>query len=171
MEREDPLNDWNEIGSDNDEELAALFRSLDAPAPSSQFLARTMRAVKREPLPAGRKPLRNSITPLIGWAAALAIVTVSVWATAVSQPMLVSGFSMLVSNGIGIGVWLMQFSGTGFALQDVFTSTALAFSKAAMTKEGTTGLLLTVAMAAFALSALHRLLMSDGEGSSWQEVS
>jgi hypothetical protein len=157
MEHEDPLVD--------------LFKTLEAPAPSSTFVARTMRAVKRAPLPAGRKPLRSPLTALAGWAAALAIVAASAWMMTISQPGLASGFSVLVSKGIAIGVWLTQFSGTGFALLDVFASTGLAFSKAAVTKEGTTGLLLTAAIGAFALSALRRLLMPEREGSSWQEVS
>jgi hypothetical protein len=171
MEREDPLAEWNEIGAETDEELAALFKSLEAPAPPSGFLARTMRAVKRAPLPAGRRPLRSPFTSVIGWAGAIAIVTGTFWMIAATQPLWASGFSRLLTSGIGIGVWLVQFSGAGFALADVFASTGLAFSKAAVTKEGTTGLLLTAAMGAFALSALRRLLVSDGEGSSWQELS
>ena len=171
MEREDSMNEWNQIGSENDTELAALFKRLEEPAPSAHFLARTMRAVKREPLPAGRRRLRSPLTSSFGWAAAVAIVVISVWLIAVNHPTLGTGFGMLVTNGIAIGLWLVQFAGTGFAILDVFASTGLAFSKAAVTIEGTTGLLLTAAVGAFALSALHRLLMSDGEGSSWPELS
>jgi hypothetical protein len=171
MEHENPLADRNEIVLESDEGLAALFRSLERPAPSAGFLARTMMAVQREPIPAGRKPLRSPLTSLIGWAAAIAIIAVPVWMIAASQAFWAAGFTRLVTSGVGVGMWLVQFAGTGFALLDVFTSTGLAVSKAVMTREGTTGLLLTVAVGAFALSALHRLLMSDGEGSSWQELS
>jgi hypothetical protein len=171
MERENPLEEWNEIGLPSDETLAALFKSLEEPAPSSRFLAQTMRAVKRVQLPAGRRPLRSPFTSLIGWAAAIAIMAFSVWTMIISQPLLATGFGVLVTKGIGIGVWLVQFAGTGSALLNVFASMGLAFSKAAVTIEGTTGLLLTAALGAFALSTLHRLLMSDAEGSSWQEVS
>jgi hypothetical protein len=170
MERKDPLDDSNGM-PESDEELAALFRRLEPPMPSAGFLARTMQAVQREPLPAGRKPLRSPLISVIGWAAAIAIIAVPVWMIAASQAFWASGFSRLVTSGVGVGMWLVQFAGAGFAVLDVFTSTGLAVSKAVMTREGTTGLLLTVAMGAFALSALHRLLMSDGEGSSWQRLS
>jgi hypothetical protein len=156
---------------EHDDRLVDLFKTMEAPSPSPAFVVRTMRAVKRAPLPAGRRPLRGPFTTLAGWAAAVVIVAASAWMMAVGQPALASGFSVLVSKGIAIGIWLTQFSGAGFALLDVFASTGLAFSKAAVTKEGTTGLLLTAAIGAFALSALRRLLMSEREGSSWQEVS
>jgi hypothetical protein len=172
MEREDPLEPLNETGSWHDQELAALFKRIEPPTPSSSFVAKTMRAVKREPLPDGRRPLRNPFPSVIGWAAAAALAGVGLCIAVMSQPLLASAFGALVTNGVGIGVRLVQFAGTGFAVMDFFASTGLAFSKAAVTREGTAGLLLTAVVGALALSALHRLLMSDGEGSSWrQELS
>ena len=72
MERDNPLDGLN------DEQLIALFKSVDAPAPSADFAARTMRAVLRAPLPAGRKALRDPLTAMFGWAAVIAAVALSV---------------------------------------------------------------------------------------------
>jgi hypothetical protein len=56
-------------------------------------------------------------------------------------------------------------------LLDVLATTGLAVSRAAATTEGTAGLLLTALVGALSLSALHRLLMTEGEDSRWQEAS
>ena len=47
MEPESPLNPSSPL---TEEQLAALVRRVDGPAPSADFVARTMRAVKRAPL-------------------------------------------------------------------------------------------------------------------------
>ena len=87
------------------------------------FAERTMRAVKRAPLPAGRQRLRSPLAGLVGWAALIAGVAISSWAIAMTQPELASTFTRLFSRGVGIGVWLMQFASAGLALSDVFTTT------------------------------------------------
>ena len=156
-----------------DARLSELFRSIEAPGPSPHFAERTMKAVKRAPLPAGRLPLRSPLAGLVGWAALIAAVAISSWAIAMTQPQLASTFTRLISRGIGIGVWLIQFAGAGLALSDVFTKTGLAVTRAAVTREGSTGLLFITAMGAFSLSALHRLLISEGPergASQWQEL-
>ena len=156
----------------HDDQLSALFRSIETPAPSSHFAERTMKAVRRAPLPAGRRPLRNPLAGLVGWVALIAGVAISSWAIAATQPQFASTFTRLVSGGIGVGVWLMQFASTGLALSDVFTTTGLAVTRAVVTREGSTGLVLISAMGALSLSALHRLLMSEPERgvSQWQEL-
>ena len=55
MELEDPLK--------REDELRTLFRSVEAPAPSADFAER-MRAVTREPLPAGRRALRSPLASM-----------------------------------------------------------------------------------------------------------
>ena len=65
----------------------------------------------------------------------------------------------------------MQFSQMGLRLLDVLATAGLAVSRAAVTAEGTTGLVLTALVGALSLSALHRLLISKGEDSPWQELS
>ena len=165
MERDNPLDDVN------DEPLLALFELVDTPAPSRDFAARTMRAVKRAPLPAGRKALRDPLASMLGWAAVIAAVALAVWTIALSQPIVAASFSRLITRGVGTGVWLMQFGQTGLRLVDVLATTGLAVSRALGTAEGTTGLVLTAVVGALSLSALHRLLISEREDSQWQELS
>jgi hypothetical protein len=165
MERENPLDDVN------DDELLMLFRSIDAPAPSRDFAARTMRAVLRAPLPAGRRALRDPLQSMFGWAAVIAAVAFAVLAIALNQPIVAVSFSRLITRGVGTGMWLMQFGQTALRLLDVLSTAGLAVSRAAVTAEGTTGLVLTAVVGALSLSALHRLLISEGEGSQWQGLS
>lgn len=165
MERDNPRNDLE------DEQLLALFELVEAPAPTPGFTARTMRAVMRAPLPAGRKVLRDPLASMLGWAAVIAAVAFAVLAIALSQPIVVASFSRLITRGVGTGVWLMQFGQTGLRVLDVLTTTGIAVSRAAGTIEGTTGLVLTAVVGAVSLSALHRLLISEGEDPQWQELS
>lgn len=158
---------------EHDDPLIALFRRADGPAPSADFVARTMRAVRHEPLPEGRRRLRNPVTLLAGWAAVIAGVSLSALAIAVHQPIFAATFTAILSDGISAGMWLMQFAGTGLALLDVFTNTGLAVSRAALTTEGSVGLVLVAVTAAVSLSALHRLLTMDGPERGvpqWQEL-
>ena len=165
MERDDQLNDVT------DEQLIALFKSVDGPAPAADFAARTMRAVVRASLPPGRKTLRNPLASMFGWAAVIAAVALSVLTIVLSQPIVASSFSRLITRGVGTGVWLMQFVQTGLSVLNVLTTTGLAVSRAAVTAEGTTALVLTAVVGALSLSALHRLLISEGDNSQWQELS
>ena len=130
-----------------------------------------MRAVVHAPLPAGRKALRDPLASMLGWATVIAAVALAVLAIALSQPIVAASFSRLITRGVGTGVWLLQFGQMGLRLLDVLTTTGLAVSRAAATAEGMTGLVLTAVVGAVSLSALHRLLISEGEDSQWQELS
>jgi hypothetical protein len=165
MERDNPIDGMS------DAQLLALFKSVDTPAPSADFATRTLRAVKRAPLPAGRKPLRDPLVSMFGWAAVVAAVALSLGAIALSQPLVASSFSRLITRGVGTGVWLMQLAHTLTTVMDVLTTTGLAVLRAVSTTEGTTGLVLTAVVGAISLSALHRLLISEGEETQWQELS
>jgi hypothetical protein len=165
MERDDPRNGMR------DEQFLALFKDAGAPAPSREFAARTMRAVRRAPLPAGRRALRDPLAAMFGWAAVIAAVALSVFGILASQPIVAAGFSRLITRGVGTGVWLMQFGQTALRLLDVLITTGSAVSRAAVTAEGTAGLVLSVVVAALSLSALHRLLISKREDPRWQELS
>ena len=165
MERDDPRNDLD------DEQMLALFALVDTPAPSPGFTSRTMRAVVHAPLPAGRKALRDPLAAMLGWAAVISSVAFALLAVVLSQPILTAGFSRLITRGVGTGVWLMQFGQMGLRLLDVLTTTGVAVLRAVATTEGTTGLVLTAIVGAMSLSALHRLLISEGEDSQWQELS
>jgi hypothetical protein len=171
MGHEDPLKDAKLHDDEVDSQLLTLFRSVEAPAPSADFAARAMRAVTREPLPAGRRSLRSPLASLFGWAAVIAGVALSALAVVLTQPVFASMFSRVFSRSIGVGVWLIQLSTAARALLDVLTTTGLAVSRAAATTEGTTGLVLIAVVGALSLSALHRLLISEGEGRQWQELS
>ena len=165
MERNDPFDD---VG---DEQLLELFRQAEAPAPSADFASRTMRAVMREPVPAGRTALRDPLRSLLGWAAVIAAVGLTVLAIVLTQPLVASSFSRLITHGVGTGVWLMQFAQTGVRILGLLATTAAAVSRAMVTTEGTTGLVLTAVVGALSLSALHRLLISKREDEQWQELS
>jgi hypothetical protein len=165
MERDNPIDGIS------DAQLLALFQSVDTPAPSADFATRTLRAVKRAPLPAGRKPLRDPLVSMFGWAAVIAAVALSLGAISFSQPLVASAFSRLITRGVGTGVWLMQLARTLTTVLDVLTTTGLAVLRAVSTTEGTTGLVLTAVVGAISLSALHRLLISEGEETQWQELS
>jgi hypothetical protein len=165
MEREDPLN-----ATLSDEELLALFKQVDAGAPPAHFVARTMQAVKRAPLPEGRKPLRDPLASLLGWAALIASVSLSALMVVSAYPMTGALFTNLVGRGVGIGVWLMQFRGAVLALANVFATTGLAVARAAATREGTAGLVLMAVIGVVSLSLLHRLLIREGEDPQWQEL-
>ena len=161
----------NRIDAVEDEQMHALFKSVTPPSPPADFAARTMRAVARAPLPAGRKPLRDPLISMFGWAAVIAAVALSVMAIGLSQPIIAASFSRLITHGVGTGVWLIQLGQALSRVLEVLTTTGLAVTRAAATTEGTTGLVLTAAVGALSLSALHRLLISEGEETPWQELS
>jgi hypothetical protein len=167
MEREDPRD---APGTLSEEELVALFKQVDVVLPSTGFVARTMQAVKRAPLPPGRKPLGDPLMSLFGWAALIASVSLSALMIVTTYPFLGALFTGLVGRGVGIGVWLMQFRGAVLALVNVFATTGLAVARAAATTEGTAGLVLMAVIGVVSLSLLHRLLTGEGEDSQWQEL-
>ena len=165
MDRDNPRNDLD------DEQMLALFALVDTPAPSPGFTSRTMRAVVDASLPAGRKALRDPLATMLGWAAVISAVAFALLAIVLTQPVLIAGFSTLITRGVGTGVWLMQVGQMTLRLLDVLTTTGAAVLRAVATTEGTTGLVLTAIVGAVSLSALHRLLISEGEDSQWQELS
>jgi hypothetical protein len=157
----------------DEDPLIALFRHVEAPAPSPDFVFRTMRAVRREPLPTGRRRLRNPVVLFAGWAAVIAGVSLAAASIALDQPIFAATFITLLSDGIAMGVWLIQFAGTGLALLDLFSTTGIAVSRAVLTREGSAGLMLMAVVGAVSLSALHRLLTFEGPErgvSRWQEL-
>jgi hypothetical protein len=175
MKQDDPRGDAAIDDSEEDRlldaSLIALVRSVEAPQPRSGFVARTLKAVRRAPLPPGRHALHHPLSTAVGWAALIAGVAGAAFGIAVSLPFIAWAFAVLLAAGIRIGVWLIQFAGTGLALSTVFTTTGLAIARAAATTEGSAGLMLVALAGALSLSALRRLLFSEEEASQWQEVS
>ena len=165
MEREDPLKGGGDI---EDARVRALLRGIEVPSPSADFTARTMRAVKRASLPAGRRPLRDPLASLVGWAAIIGGVALSALAIALNMPAATSIFTRAIGIGVTTGVWLMQFRNLATAVADVFITTGAAVARAAATAEGTAGLVAVAVVGALSFSALHRLLISEREGDQWQ---
>jgi hypothetical protein len=165
MERDNPLDDVD------DEQLLAAFAHIDAPQPSRDFVVKTMRAVRRAPLPAGRVPLRDPLTSMFGWAALIAAVAFAVLAISLTEPIVVSIFSRLITRGVGTGMRLLQLAPMGLRLFDVMTTMGDAVSRAAMTAQGATGLVMSAVVGVVSLSGLHRVLISEREDSQWQELS
>jgi hypothetical protein len=164
--------EWDELKDrELDERLTSLFKSVERPGPLAGFASRTMKAVRQEPLPAGRRPLRSPVTTLIGWAALIGSATAASYAVVVNQPVAAELFASLVAVGIHLGAWLVHFVGPSLALSDLFTATGRAVARAVASREGFTGLMAIAATGALALSALHRLLSSESEAPRWQELS
>ena len=154
-----------------DAELQALFAQVEAPAPSADFVARTMRAVKLEPLPAGRRALRDPLASLLGWAAIIAGVALSSLMVVLANPAIASGSTRVISYAIAVGVWLTQFKDAALAVLNVFAAIGFAVSRAAATSEGAAGLIVIAVIGGLSMSALRRLLISEEERHQWQEVS
>ena len=155
---------------DLDARLSELFRSVEQPEPSSGFASRTMQAVRREPLPAGRQALRHP------WGAPLAWLTLVGSAAAMTymimgQPLAAEVFTSLLGFGLRAGARSVHFVGAGLALSGLFGTIGEAMARAALTREGSMSLILTAAVAGMSLSALRRLLFSEGEEPQWQELS
>ena len=155
---------------EQDATLRELFRSIEPPSPSPDFVLRTMKAVRAEPLPAGRQPLRHPwITPL-GWMVLLGAAA-AIAAVIVSQPIAakavvsMAGFTLRACEQLG------HFIHAGLALSTVLAAVGRAVAHVAATEEGTTTLIVTAVVACTSLAALQRLLFSQGEDSQWQELS
>jgi len=165
MERDNPLDDVD------DERLLAAFAQIDAPQPSRDFAVNTMRAVRRAPLPAGRVRLRDPLMSMFGWAALIAAVAFAVLAIALTEPIVVPVFSRFITRGVGTGMRLLQLAPMGLRLFDVMATMGDAVSRAAMTAQGATGLVMSAVVGVVSLSGLHRVLISEREDSQWQELS
>ena len=165
MERDNPLDDLE------DEQLLALFGRVDTPAPPPDFVAATMRAVLRAPVPQGRRPLRDPLRALFGWAAVIAAVALAVFTFVFSHPLVAASVSTLITRGIATSISLLHLAQTASGLFEVLATTGVAVSRAAVTTEGTAGLALTALAGGLSLSALYRVFMSEREDSRWQEVS
>lgn len=154
-----------------DASLTAIFQSVSPPQPASGFAARTLKAVRRQHLPAGRRALRRSWSIPVGWAALTGGTAAIAYFILMNLPLIAGIFTRLVAGGVGVSMWLVHFIGTGLALSNLFTTTGLAVARVVATREGSTGLMLMAVIGALSLSALHRLLFAEGEASRWQRVS
>ena len=155
----------------DDEQLHELFRSLVAAEPTAGFANRTMKAVKLEPLPAGRVPLRHPLGSVAAWAALIAGGVILAWALVV--PQLGTGVMRLVGRGIGFSGWLVQLFAASLSVLDVLLAPSTAVTRAVVTREGVAGLVFVSAIGLFSASALHKLLSAENSErgpSRWQEL-
>jgi hypothetical protein len=154
-----------------DARLREMFRSARALEPSEGFAARTMNAVRLEPLPAGRRALRHPWSAPVGWTvlvSAAAVITYGILVNeAIAARMLASAFTV----SLHASAQFVRCVPAVLATTELFVTVGNALSRAAATRQGTTTLMLTVAVAATVLLALQRLLFSTQEESEWQELS
>jgi hypothetical protein len=164
--------EWDELkGRELDDSLAALFRAVDAPKPLPGFTSRTMKAVRREPLPAGRRALRHPLLGPLGWAAAITAAMAAAYVVLTTQPAVAESFARLLAAGVRLVMWLPQLIGSAATFFGVFTTAGFAVARAVVTREGTISLTVIAAVAALSLAALRRLLISESEAPPWQELS
>jgi hypothetical protein len=162
------LEEWEEQKDrELDESLSALFRSVERPEAPSGLASRTVKAVRRAPLPPGRRALRLPWTTPLGWAALVAAAAATTYGIAVSQPLFVELFASLLAFGIHAGMWLLQLIHTGAAISGVLATTGGVVARAMSTRQATAALTLMTGLAAFSLLMLNKLLFSEKESFSW----
>jgi len=142
-----------------DASLTALFKSVDPPRPRSGFSSRTMKAVRREKLPLGRRHLRHPWIAPAGWAtlAAAASVVAAMALYPVAAPLLTS----VLAFGVRAGLDLVRFATAVIGFAEPFATASRAMLQVFATREGVTFLLLVFVTGALSLSALRRLLDGD----------
>jgi hypothetical protein len=154
-----------------DARIRELFRAAGATVPSPDFVSRTMNAVRVAPLPAGRVALRHPWSAPIGWVTLVAAASVLIYATFVIQPIGARMFASILSVTLRAGAHSIGYVAAGLAVSELLATVGRAVARAAATREGTTTLLLTAAVAVTSLLTLQRLLLSGREDAEWQELS
>jgi hypothetical protein len=164
--------EWNELkGRELDDSLTALFKRVDAPKPLPGFTSRTMKAVRREALPAGRRALGHPLVVPFGWAASIAVAMAGAYFILTIRPAVAESFAWLLAAGVRAGMWLLQFVGWAATFFGLFSTTGFAVARVVATRDGSISLTLIAAVAALSLAALRRLLITENEVSPWQELS
>ena len=125
-----------------DARLLALFKSIEAPAPSAGFAARTMNAVKREALPAGRRPLRSPLASFLGWAALIAGVADFRLGRRCESAVVRVRVHKARQRWHRRGRMVDAVHGRGARAARCLQHTGLAVSRAVVTREGSAGLLM-----------------------------
>ena len=151
--------------------LSEMFRSTAPLEPSAGFAARTMQAVRVEPLPAGRRALRHPWSAATGWTMLVGAAAVIVYGVVLNEAIAARMFASVLSVAFQAGAQLVRYLVAVFAMTELFATVGNAVSRAAATREGTTTLMLTAVVAGTSLLALQRLLFSKEEESQWQELS
>jgi hypothetical protein len=153
-----------------DARLSELFRSAGPLEPSAGFAARTMKAVRVEPLPAGRRALRHPWSAPVGWTMLVGATAMIVYGVFVNEAVAAQILASVIAVTLHAGAQLVRYLVAVLAMTELFATLGNAVSRAAATREGTTTLMWTAAVAGSSLLALQRLLFSKGEESQWQEL-
>jgi len=154
-----------------DARLSEMFRSAGRLEPPAGFAERTMKAVRVEPLPAGRRALRHPWRAPAGWTMLAGAAAVIVYGVVLNEAVAARMLASVLSLTLQAGAQLVRYLVAVFAMTEFFATVGSAVSRAAATREGTTTLMSTAVVAGTSLLALQRLLFSKGEESQWQELS
>ena len=80
-------HEWDQLKDrELDNSLGVLFRSAGALAPLPGFTSRTLKAVRRAPLPAGRRALRHPLVAPISWTVLIAAAAGALAAVVAAHP-------------------------------------------------------------------------------------
>jgi hypothetical protein len=153
-----------------DARLLELFRAVEQPELSPGFASRTLKAVHDAPLPDGRQRLRSLWSVRLGWGAFTGAAAATAYVF-VNLPLAARVFASMIGFTLDAAAALVRFVFAGLAWSELFMTIGRAVATAAATREGTTTLIVTAVVAGIALSALRRLLSSEGEASQWHELS
>jgi hypothetical protein len=154
-----------------DARLSEMFRSVGPLEPTAGFAARTVQAVRVEPLPAGRRALRHPWSGPVRWTMLAAAAALIVYGGVLNEAIAAKMLASVLAFTLQAGAQLVRYLVAVLAMTEFFATVGSAVSRAAATREGTTTLMLTAAVAGSSLLALQRLLSSKGEESQWQELS
>lgn len=159
------LQEWeDEKDRELDQQLTAFFQSAEPPAPRLGFVSRTMTAVRRAPLPAGRHPLRHSWTVAAGWGA---LVAACAFGAVGSQLLVGQILSSVIGAGVHGGMDLVQSVHTSSMVFDVLSTTSQAMLRTMSTREAAAVVAVLAIVAGASLTMLNKLLHSEKEPSSW----
>ena len=161
------LQEWEEEKDrEFEQQLASLFRTAEAPAPSRDFVANTLKAVQRAALPPHRRPLRHPWIAPLGWAALVAATAVIAINLGLRLP-LAEVFASMVALGIRAGAGVLQMVHAGSFTFDVLAKTSGVAVRVLSTPAAGGGILALTVAATSSLLMLKKLLSSEKESSSW----
>jgi len=155
-------HEWDQLKDrELDDSLGALFRRAGAPAPLAGFTSRTMKAVRRAPLAAGRRALRHPLVAPISWTVLIATAVGALAAIVAAYPAVATFFASMLVGAVRAGLWMLHSVTVVFAWADFLRVIGRAVAVGIATRQGSFGMIVIVATAALSLSALRRLLDLD----------
>ena len=155
-------HEWDQLKDrELDNSLGVLFRSAGALAPLPEFTSRTLKAVRRAPLPAGRRALRHPLVAPISWTVLIAAAAGALAAVVAAHPAVATFVASVLVGAVRANLWVLHSVTVGFAWADLLRVIGRAVALGIATPQGSLGIMVIVATAALSLSALRRLLDLD----------